>query len=128
MSFIKRFSGTDVVICVWFPVSLVVLFISLLFVHGANPGFEANLIAFIWVLVLIVTPIFVVLHIILNRNRTAESWLWTESVLAGIWLATGSGMLLDYWAHGLPSSLLAIVIGVAVGLTPLITRAVRPSR
>lgn len=123
----RRFSAADVAIRVWFPVSLVVLFIAALFVHRTLPPFLINLITFTWVLALIVSPIFVALRIILNRNGTAASWLWTESVLAGIWIAMGSFTLLNELAHGSPVSMLAIVIGIAVALTPVMARRDRSS-
>jgi hypothetical protein len=108
-------------------VSLVVLFIAALFVHRTLPPFLINLITFTWVLSLIVSPIFVALRIIINRNGTAASWLWTESVLAGIWIAMGSFTLLNEWAHGSPVSMLAIVIGIAIALTPFMAKRDRSS-
>jgi hypothetical protein len=103
-------------------VSLVVLIIFSLFVHRTLPPFVGYLIAFVWVVALFVVPIFVVVHILRNGNQTAASWLWTESILAGIWIAMGSATLLNEWAHGSPVSMLAIVIGVTVALTPVMAK------
>jgi hypothetical protein len=123
----KPFTATDVAICIWFPLSLVGFFIFALFAHRTLPRFVPYVFALAWILTLFIMPIFVVIHIMRNRNCAGASWLWTESVLAGIWLAMGSAALLNEWKHGSPVSMVAIVIGIAVSLTPLIAKKRRPS-
>ena len=127
MSSGERLSRTDLAICIWFPVSFVVLLVIGLMAHRSLPQLIANLLGFFWVLVLFITPVYVILRIIFRRNRVAAVWIWVESVLAGVWLGAGSFTLLDHWTHGYLALLFALVITVAVALTPLIAQIVRPS-
>jgi hypothetical protein len=87
------------------------LFIALLFVHRTLPPFVIDPITFTGALALIITPIFVALRII----------------LAGIWIATGSGELLDECTHRSTVSVFAIAMGIAVSLKPMIATRGQPS-
>lgn len=66
----------------------------------------------------VILPLWVVLRIIFDRGRTTASILWTESILAGAWLAIGLHLLLIDWTGGPISLLIAGAVGAVIAGMP----------
>ena len=130
----QRLRGTDIAIFISFPVAAVLflfcLGLAVVFGHtelGRFAGILLEIPLLIVVASFIVLPLWVVLHIVFNRGRSYVEILWTQSLLAGAWLAIGVFLSLADSVGDRGATLIAALAGGAIALTPYTVRRLRSS-
>jgi len=125
----QRLRGTDIAIFISFP-AVAVLSFSFLLIHR-QLGRLAGMLLFMALVIaeasFIVLPLWVVLHIVFNRGRSYVEILWTQSLLAGAWLAIGVFLSLADSVGDRGATLIAALAGGTIALTPYTVRRLRSS-
>jgi len=115
-----RARAADIVLLSLFPLTAILVFVSLGFSHRPRPyATFASVGLYLSFASLILLPLWAAIHIRRNGGRTSAWVLWLESGLAGVWLFAGIYLALTDNLGRLASLVIALAAGVAFCLMPL---------